>query len=186
MFPTLLCSPCLRYPAGRFLSPLAKASPMKWMALAAFVAISGVALAQRVPEDERHLPGGAPPEFVVVGKLDSEKKVLTIYRPSSIAVVRQQKKLLPVGDKVEEFKQNEVVRRVVWRSQVIAMDSYRLSRADGTQLTDVEDFKDTIGKVAVIVSVPDAVDPAYLKALARDTLVLQSTQGSEKWTVPAD
>ena len=158
---------------------------MKRIALAAAFILSGVVHGQDALNGKITLPAGTLPEFIVIGELRGENKVLTIYRPTSIRMIRQQKKLLPVGDKKEEFKQNEIVRRVAWRAEATTIDSYRLLRADGTELRDIGALKDAEGKLAVIVSTPDAIDPAYLKMLAADTLILQSTLGSEKWTVPA-
>ena len=131
---------------------------MKRMALAlVIVVVSQTALAQQPLEAELK-SRASHPEFVFIAQVWEGRNYAEVYRSRT----------------VPDIQQNEVSRRIFWEGEPFAFDSYRLLRASGEELKGGDEWQNARGKLALLFSMPGEIDPAYMKLVAKDTLVLQS------------
>jgi hypothetical protein len=132
------------------------------------------ASAQEKPQSFR----GVPPRFVTVLQIDQqagEQELVNVtVRFVAEEVIRQVKQ----DGKVEEA--TETIHKPVYEEKMvgsIALDSADVFEAGGKKLSSDEVWKRVAVGAAVVVSADGKkVNPAYLRALAKDTLVFVSPQ----------
>jgi hypothetical protein len=142
---------------------------------------SGTAMAQEKP---RTAPG-VPPRFVIVSQINQQQGELVLTGVTMRFVAEQRVKQVERGGKIEEIV--ETIRRPVYesRTEIVALDSTDVYEAGGKKL-DRESVwnRAAAGTAAVVSADGKKVDSAYLKALAKDTLVIVSPQVTISPTVP--
>jgi hypothetical protein len=145
----------------------------KLLVVVSLAVASGTAMAQ---ERARTVPG-VPPRFVIVSDINQQQGELVLTGVTMLFVAEQRLKQVERDGKVEEIV--ETIRKPVFesRSETVALDSTDVYEADGKKLSLESVWKRAVvGTAAVVSADGKKVDPVYLKALAKDTLVFVTPQ----------
>jgi hypothetical protein len=120
------------------------------------LALVGSALAA----DDPKAPKGHPPQFMVIKDVNMEAKqlVTTSWVMGNLAIKKD-------GDKVI------LSQDVQQRDNNVALDSVNISTVGGKKIDGEAALKALKGQVVVVTNL-ESVDPLFLKALAKDTIVI--------------
>jgi hypothetical protein len=120
-------------------------------------------------QDKIDFPRSAPPQFVVVAKIDPPNDVLVLRSTVTVPKVVLKEEERREGDKIVKV----VVPVTVYENQAVEhrhpLTQFQAMEASGKILKDWSKVKE--GKL-VLVSHDANVDPAYRKLLAPETIIL--------------
>jgi len=133
------------------------------------------------PADEPAVPPkGTPPQFVFVSGIDKDKGTLKIQTSVAVPVTKS----ITVEMVINGVKVKQVVNvteyQISTKEESYALDSFRVLDAQGKEIdADVAWKKLADGKLMLRHAGPEPLDPAYLKLLAKDTLILAPKPAKE-------
>ena len=133
---------------------------------------SGAAIAQEKPGSAPSIP----PTFVIISEINLQQGELVLAGIKTLFVSEQRLKKVEKNGSVEEVV--ETVRKPAFesRTEKVVLDTTDVYEAGGKKL-DRESVLEraAVGTVAVASADGKKVDAVYLKALAKDTLVIVSS-----------
>jgi hypothetical protein len=133
------------------------------------------------PADEPAvLPKGTPPQFVFVSGIDKDKGTLKIQTAVSVPVTKS----ITVAMVINGVRVLQVVNVTEYQTSTkeesYALASFRVLDAQGKEIeADAAWKKLADGKLMLRQAGPEPLDPAYLKLLAKDTLILAPIPAKE-------
>jgi hypothetical protein len=145
---------------------------MGQLKLFAIVCMATVASTAAAQEQPRKSPGIAP-RFVRILQIDRDQSELILSTVTMRFVAEQRTRSVERGGKTED--EVYTVRTPVYeeRAESISLHVAQIFDGRGKELTAEEIWKRAeIGAAAVVSADGRKVDPVYLKALAKDTLVI--------------
>jgi hypothetical protein len=148
-----------------------KMQRFKLLVAVCLVIASGTAIAQEGPET---MPG-VPPNFVIVSDINQQQGELVLTGVMTLFVAEQRLRQVETNGRVEEIV--ETIRKPAFesRTEKVALDTTDVYEAGGKKLDRETVLKRAaVGTVAVASADGKKVDAVYLKAIAKDTLVIVS------------
>jgi hypothetical protein len=124
-------------------------------------------------EERQAYPKGTPPQFVFVSGVDKDKGVLKIQTGVSVPVEKTVTQEVVINGK----KVPQVVRvteyQLSLKEESLTLASFRVLDAQGKEIEGDDGWKKLAdGKLMLRQAGSEPIDPAYLKLLAKDTLIL--------------
>jgi hypothetical protein len=142
----------------------------------AVVAVLGLASGAS-GKDPVTFPKGQSPQFVKVVGLDAGKTALRVHYAVMVPVVTPVR--VPV-DNGTRFEVRKVTKyRQVVEEQLISLKGLRAVTAGGKKVGGAKGWKALEGKIVALVRGSEGLDPAYVKLLAKDTVILTA-----EWPTP--
>jgi hypothetical protein len=143
---------------------------MHSIALLAVVSLASILGTTNSDENATPSPG-LPPWFMTVGKVNLETKTLVLHIRTLHVVAND----VPNGETIAGKTITERVNHRIYetRTSTVSLESATFTDAGGTKIDSADLAKRLEVGTAVVVSADGKeIDPAYLKALAKDTVVI--------------
>jgi hypothetical protein len=139
----------------------------------ALAALTPLLAAPAADDTKDKPPEGPAPKFVTVEKYDKDKDILQARAVEQVAVTEAVPvKVVIMGREATEIRS---VTRMVSRAVVTAhaLKGSQFFDGAGKKLKD-DEARDRLkaGRTVLLAPTPQAPDPAYLKVLAKDTLII--------------
>lgn len=149
---------------------------MKHFALAAAALLLSDVHSANGAEDAPSLPGGVPPQFVLLSKVDTKKNTVTVKVPRVTAkAVTVEHIRISEGKQVPVSERAEAIHEARWEEQELLLDSYRLSTIGGKP---IRDWSQAVGKVAIMYPDLNSAEHFYAALFAKETLVLRQVRAT--------
>jgi hypothetical protein len=136
--------------------------------------IAGALLAAPAPGDKPNFPQGTTPTLATVADIDKDAGTCTL-RTTIV-------KLVAVNQEVVENVNGMLVKKIVtvtrlvpeMKDEKVAIKGTPITDAEGNKIAEEDAWKRLMPGTTVVVSADgNKVDPAYLAAFKKETLVLQ-------------
>ena len=121
-------------------------------------------------------PEGPAPALVFVNEVDREKGVIIYRTYNKVPVIQTVEEVIEVKGVKQTVIKNRTVFTTEIRESLVQLNAFKAQTADGKLLT-MKDLAErlTPGTTILIQFVGDKVDPAYLKVIKGDTIVLYAS-----------
>ncbi len=143
-------------------------------ATALLVVLFMVIIVSTAKADERPtLSPGVPPWFATVGQLNLDKGNIVLDRTTVQFVTEEVTRNVMLNGKVEPIKQKITKPVYEQTCKIISLESAKFAEAGGKKINAADIAKRLdVGTVVVVSTDGKEIDSAYLKALAKDAIVI--------------
>jgi hypothetical protein len=118
------------------------------------------------------LPAGSPPSFMLVAKVDTDARQLTMLYRVAVPVTATREVEVEIDGKRVRQTEAFTMLRDEDRMQLLSWDAI-VATAGGKALDDDDAWKALRGQIVVVTS-GEKLDPAYARLLGKETVVIET------------
>jgi len=126
-----------------------------------------------LPEERVIMPKGSPPEFVFVSGVDKDKGVFKVQTSVAMPVTKTVTKVVVINGMNVPQMVSVIEYQYSTKEESRNLAAFRVLDAQGKELEGDAGWKRLAdGKLVIRQAGTEPIDPAYLKLLAKDALIL--------------